>query len=131
MKFTVLTNFDNYESSINCDKFGVITLILKPKFIDNISFHTNFIKKRGSTIFKNKICTLYKKSSNEFLYKYTNHKPRLNNFGSQFVEFYSHNIPTSNKYIYHNLKHCLFKFYYDYKARKSVKLYNKYYLHRF
>ena len=131
MKFTVLTNFDDYESSINCDKFGIITLVLKPKYLKSINFKTNFLKKEGSTIFKKKVCTFYKKSDNEFLYKYTNRLPQLNTFKLKYVEHYNHIIPSSFKYKYFGLKYSFFKFYYDYKSNKICKLYKKYYLHKF
>ena len=131
MRVTVLTNFEDYESSINCDKYGVITLILKPNYKNDISFKINHFKKSGSTKFQCKFCTLYKKSSNDILYKYTNHEPQLNTFESQYVTTYKHNIPLKEHYMYYGFKKYLFSFYYDYKAKKSVKMYRKYYLHRF
>ena len=92
MKYVVLTNFNGYDSSINCDKYGVITLTLKPTRIKETRFKCSYLKKKRETGFTDMYCTIYKKNKSSYLYKYTNHLPR-NNFKYEKINIVKHRIP--------------------------------------
>lgn len=124
MRYTVLTNFDNYTSSISCNNKGVITLTLTPNKIKDISRKTNIITKKRETRFDSKYCTLYKKSDSEFLYKYTNYKPN-NQILDKILNVSIHNIPSDLELDFPwTRKDYLLR---NYHFRKSERLKNKYY----
>lgn len=128
MRYTVLTNFDNYTSEISCNNKGVITLTLTPNKIKEISTKTNIITKKRETNFDSKYCTLYKKKDNEFLYKYTNHKPCnriVETESEKVVKVMVHNIPNDEILSFPwSRKEYLLK---NYHTWKSDRLRNKYY----
>lgn len=100
MRYTVLTNFDNYTSNISCNNKGVITLTLTPNRIKDISRKTNIVTKKRETYFDSKICTSYKKNDSEYLFKFTNHKPsqettQFNTYEVLGIENF--NIPTDKQ----------------------------------
>ena len=114
MKVSILTNFDDYDNKISCDKYGVITLTLTPKRVNEINLHHSIFNNK-ETLFKEKYCTLYKKSDNEFLYKYTNYMPN-NNFDYDVVNIEKHMIPYNFDNVYHRK---------TFKSIKSKYYYNK------
>ena len=120
MKVSIITNFNDYNHKICCDKFGVITLKLIPNF--DVDIKQNYRTKKGETIFRNKYCTLYKKNNNTFLYKYTNHKPILNTFENEFVETFKHCIPLNENTKYLS-RFDILKF--NYRKKKSDRYYRK------
>lgn len=125
MRYTVLTNFDNYTSDISCNNKGVITLTLTPNKIKEISSKTNIITKKRETRFDSRYCTLYQKKDDEFLYKYTNHKPNNRLIESdKVIDIKEHNIPSEEELPFPwTRKEYLMK---NYHHRKSTKLKNKY-----
>lgn len=124
MRYTVLTNFDNYTSNISCNNKGVITLTLTPNKIQDISRKTNIITKKRETRFDSKYCTLYKKSNNEYLYKYTDYEPN-NHSLDKVVKVSVHNIPSDEELSFPWTRtEYLLK---NYHFKKSEKLRNKYY----
>lgn len=124
MRYTVLTNFDNYTSNISCNQKGVITLTLTPNKIHEISRRTNIITKKRETLFDTKYCTCYMKSENDILYKYTNHKPDNSNL-DQVSNIYTHNVPTDSElYFTCSRTDYLLK---NYHYRKAQKLRSRYY----
>lgn len=122
MRYTVLTNFANYTSNISCNNKGVITLTLTPNKIKDISRRVNIITKKRETFFDSKYCTLYKKSDNELLYKYTDYEPD-NSFKKQIVNTYIHEIPEEKELSFPwTRKEYLLR---NYHYRKSEKLRKK------
>ena len=53
MKYVVLTNFNDYDSKISCDNYGIITLKLIPKRINDIRLKDNYFKKKRGTLLPN------------------------------------------------------------------------------
>ena len=128
MRYTVLTNFDNYTSSISCNNKGVITLTLTPNKIKEISTKTNIITKKRETWFDSKYCTLYKKKDNELLYKYTNYKPNnriIESHKEKVVKTVIHKIPSEEVLLFPwTRREYLLR---NYHYRKAERLRNKYY----
>ena len=128
MWYTVLTNFSDYTSNISCNNKGVITLTLTPTKIKDISTKTNIITKKRETSFDSKICTSYKKSDSEYLYKFTNHKPnedttQFNTYEVLGIEKFS--IPSSEELKFPKTRREYLLT--NYKNKKLNRLKNKYY----
>lgn len=128
MRYTVLTNFSNYNADISCNKKGVITLTLTPERIKDISLKTNIITKKHGTSFDSKICTSYKKNDSEFLFKFTNHKPN-----EDTTQFQNYEVLGIDKFSIPNGKNLKFPktrreyLLNNYRCRKLNKLHDKYY----
>ena len=125
MKYVVLTNFNGYNSNISCDKYGVITLTLTPNRIKETRFRDSYLLRKRETKFNNMYCTIYKKSNNELLYKYTNHMPS-NNFNYEVLKIVQHKIPTDYDLKRVSREIGFKKMMSDYYYKKSRYYYNKY-----
>lgn len=132
MKYSIITNYHDYNSKISCNNKGVITLTLTPTNINDISLSTNIITKSYKTSFDNIYCTEYFRKGNEFLYKYTKYKPN-NRFVSsndyKVISTSSHVIPVYTKKFdisrYKYIKNSIYKHRYErlYKKLNSYKNY--------
>lgn len=131
MRYTVLTNFDNYTSNISCSNKGVITLTLTPNRIKDISSKTNIITKKRETYFDSKICTSYKKNDSEFLFKFTNYVP-----DNTTTQFNSYEVLNIEKFIIPSEKQLEFPktrreyLLSNYRNKKLMKLEDKYYSYK-
>lgn len=120
MKYVILTNFDDYDYSLSCDKYGIFTFILKPKFRNEILLKDDLFHKKGATYFQEKYCTIYKKNNNELLFKFTNHK-HSNSYDKQKIDLLSFNIPTKDHRIYKSKVKEIKENYYYYRINKLNK----------
>ena len=120
MKYVILTNFDDYDYSLSCDKYGIFTFILKPKFRNEILLKDDLFHKKGATCFQEKYCTIYKKNNNELLFKFTNHK-HSNSYDKQKLDLLEFDIPTKYHSVYKSKFRQFKENYYNYKIKKLDK----------